>query len=136
MNWYKKASRSIQEHIHDVVHADLTKPIFVTEKLEIIDGAHRTCKAYILKKNIKGIILTQKEINRALLPENSDYVGQIYRDDDKNEYSVTDLIDLYGSKKTLTFNPKTILKQSENVWGKEINIYEIIEEARKIIDKK
>lgn len=131
MNWYKKASRTFSEHVRDVINADLNSPIFITENFEIIDGAHRTCKAYLLGKKIDAIILTQEEINKALLPKDSDYVGQIYRDDDKNEYSVTKLIELYSDKKTIPFNPKIILKQSKNVWGKKVNIFEIMEEAKK-----
>lgn len=133
MNWYKKASRTIEQHIEDVVNADLDSPIFITEKYEIIDGAHRTCKAYILGQKIEAIILTQKDIEQALLPEDSNYVGQIYRDDDKNEYSITKLLELYGNKKPVIMKPKDILKQSEDVWGKEINIYDIIKKAQGII---
>lgn len=136
MNWYKKASRSIKEHIKDTINADLTHPIFVTENFEIIDGAHRTCKAYILGKPVEAIILNNKEINSALLPKDSDYVGQIYRDDDKNEHSITKLIKLYGNRKLVVMKPKDILKKSEDVWGKEINIYDIIKEAKKILRPK
>ena len=131
MNWYKKASRSIQQHIDDVVNADLHSPIFITEKYEIIDGAHRTCKAHILGQNIEAIILSQKDIDPTLLPKDSKYVGQIYRDDQKNEYAVTELLKLYEDRKTKTINPEIILKQSADVWGKEIDIYEIIEQAKK-----
>ena len=136
MNWYKLASRTIKEHIHDVAHADLGSPIFITEKHEIIDGAHRSCKASILGLNVQAIILTEDEINKAYLPEDSDYVGQIYRDDDKNEYSVTKLIELYGNKKPITMDPDEILKNSESVWGKEIDIYAIMDEARKKLKPK
>jgi len=132
-NWYKKASRSFEEHIKDVVKADLSSPIFMKKDGEIIDGAHRTCKAFILGRKIRAVILSQKELNRALLPKDSDYVGQIYRDDSKNEYSVTKLIDLYGSgkKNTVIANPEAVLKRSKDVWGKEVDIYAIIEEAKK-----
>ena len=130
MNWYKLASRTIKEHINDTVNADLSSPIFVTEDYEIIDGAHRTAKAYILNKKIKAIILTQEEINPAFLPEDSDYVGQIYRDDDKNEYSITKLIELYGKRRPVVVDPKAVLKRSKDVWGKEIDIFDIIEEAK------
>lgn len=134
MNWYKLASRTIKEHIHDVVHADLDSPIFITEKHEIIDGAHRSCKAHILGKKVQAIILTKDEINKAHLPEDSDYVGQIYRDDDKEEYSVTKLIELYGKRKPVTMDPKEILKNSENVWGKEMDIYAIMDEAKRSLN--
>ena len=133
MNWYKIASRTIQEHIRDVVNADLTSPIFITEKHEIIDGAHRTAKAYILDETIEAIILTKNEIEKTRLPNDSKYVGQIYRDDDKNEHSVTKLIELYKDKKPIAVNPKDILKQSKDVWGKEVNIFDIIRQAKKII---
>jgi hypothetical protein len=136
MNWYKKASRTISEHIKDTINADLSHPIFITEDLEIIDGAHRTCKAYILGKPVEAIILNKDEIHNALLPKDSDYVGQIYRDDDKNEHSITKLIELYGNKKPIVMKPKDILKKSEDVWGKEINIYDIIKEAKKILRPK
>ncbi len=131
MNWYKKASRTFSEHVRDTINADLNTPIFITENYEIVDGAHRTAKAFLLKKKINAIILTKDEINKAYLPEDSDYVGQIYRDEDKNEYSVTKLIELYGKRKTIALNPKIILKQSKNVWGKKVNIYEVMEEAQK-----
>jgi len=131
MNWYKKASRSIKEHIRDTIKADLDSPLFVTENYEIIDGAHRSAKASILGKPVEVIILTQDDLNKALLPEDSDYVGQIYRDDDKNEYSVTKLIELYGKRPTKTADPKMIIKNSEDVWGSKVDIYEIIEEAKK-----
>ncbi len=131
MNWYKKASRSREEHIEDVIKADLNSPIFITETYEIIDGAHRSAKAAILNQNVEAIILTQDDLNKTLLPEDSDYVGQIYRDDDKNEYSVTKLIELYGDRETFTADPKKILENSENVWGSKIDIYDIIGEAKK-----
>ncbi len=133
MNWYKKAARTIEQHVEDVVNADLDSPIFITEDNEIMDGAHRTCKAYILGQKIEAIALSQKDINKALLPKDSNYVGQIYRDDDKNEYSITKLLELYGDRKPILMNPKDILKQSEDVWGKEINIYDIIKKAQGII---
>jgi hypothetical protein len=133
MNWYKIASRTIKEHIRDVVNADLTSPIFITEKYEIIDGAHRTAKAYILNEPIEAIILTKEEIEKARLPNDSKYIGQIYRDDDKNEHSVTKLIELYEDKKTIKMNTEDILKRSEDVWGKEVNIFDIIKQAKKII---
>ena len=135
MNWYKKASRSIAEHIRDTIKAPIDIPIFITEGYEIIDGAHRTAKAYILNKTIKSIILSQKDLDQTLLAKDSDYVGQIYRDDDKNEYSVTALIELYGKRKPIIMNPSVILKNSEDVWGKKVDIYEIMEEASKIMEK-
>jgi hypothetical protein len=88
-----------------------------------------------LGKKIDAIILSQEEVNKALLAENSDYVGQIYRDDDKNEYSVTKLIELYGKRRTIEFNPKIILKQSKNVWGKKVDIFEVMDDAKRIIEK-
>jgi len=131
MNWYKRASRTFNEHVRDTVNADLSSPILITEKYEIVDGAHRTAKSFLLGKKINAIILSNEEINKAYLPENSDYVGQIYRDDDGNEYSVTKLIELYGKRKTVLFDPKIILKQSKNVWGKKMDIYEVMNEAKK-----
>jgi len=131
MNWYKIASRTVKEHIRDVIKADLDSPLFVTETYEIIDGAHRSAKASILGKNVEIIILTQDDLNKALLPEDSDYVGQIYRDDDKNEYSITKLIELYGNRPTETADPNMILDNSENVWGSKVDIYDIMEEAKK-----
>ena len=38
MNWYKKASRTIEEHIRDTVKAPIDIPIFVRDTYEIIDG--------------------------------------------------------------------------------------------------
>ena len=134
MNWYKKASRTIEEHIRDTVKAPIDIPIFVRDTYEIIDGAHRTAKAYILNKTIKGIILSQDDLNKALLTTNSPYVGQIYRDDDKNEYAVTTLIELYGKRKPIILNPRIVLENSPDVWGKKIDIYEIMEEAEKVIN--
>ena len=131
-NWYKTAARSVEQHIKDTINADLDSPIFITEKHEIIDGAHRTAKAYIYSKKVDAIILSQDEINEALLPEKNDYVGQIYRDEDKNEYSVTKLIELYGDRPTETFDPEVILKQSKDVWGK-VSIEDIIRQVKKLL---
>lgn len=131
MNWYKQAKRTFQEHIEDVISADLNSPIFITEDYEIIDGAHRTSKAFILNRTIDAIILSQKDLDKALLSPNSNYVGQIYRDDDGDEYSITKLLDLYGKRKTLTVEPKEILKQSKDVWGKSMDVYEVIDKAKK-----
>lgn len=136
MNWYKKASRTFSEHVRDVINADLNSPIFVTENLEIIDGAHRTCKAFLLNEKIDAIILSNKEINKAYLPENSDYIGQIYRDDNKKEYSVTKLIELYGKRKASQLKPETILKHSKNVWGSQVDVFEVMKEAKKKMEEK
>ena len=64
------------------------------------------------------------------MPEDSDYVGQIYRDDDKNEYSVNKLTELYGKRKPIFLSPKLILKSSKDVWGSEVDVNEIIEKAK------
>jgi len=134
-NWYKKASRTIKEHVRDVVDADMDSPIFITEKYEIIDGAHRTCKAFLTGQTVEAIILSQNDINKALLPDDSKYVGQIYRDDQKDEYSVTKLLELYGNKKTVTMQPEIIIKQSQDVWGKKVDIYEIMAMAKKRMEQ-
>jgi hypothetical protein len=135
MNWYKIASRSIEQHIHDVIHADLNSPILITQNYSIIDGAHRTAKAYILGKKVNAIILSPEEIEKTKLHEGSKYQGQIYRDDDKNEHAVTELIELYSKREPIVMDPITILNESEDVWGK-VKIADIVEMTIERLKKK
>jgi len=40
-------SRSIAEHARDIYEADLSYPIILSPKGDVLDGMHRICKAYL-----------------------------------------------------------------------------------------
>lgn len=62
INIYKRLTsdsvrlREFVFHMKAVMDADLTKPIILDEDGELIDGAHRICKAlYLKRKTIKAV---------------------------------------------------------------------------------
>ena len=124
-----KYEKQIQTHIDGVNNADISDPVFVTEQMEIVDGAHRTAKAFIEKKMIPYIMLSQEELNKTILDKDENYIGQVYVDDSDIEYSVKKIMKLYKNRKPKMIDPKDIIENSPKAWG-NMGIEDILEKMK------
>jgi len=124
MNWYSR------HHIEDIKKADLRYPIFVTEEYDIVDGAHRTAKAYLQGKPIEAIVLTPEELDVAIIDPERNYRGQVYVDEKDNVYAVTEIQKKFSGKPTVKLDPEKLLERNKDCWGDE-KIMDIIAEMEK-----
>ena len=136
-NWYKKAdrtNRTIERHVQDVLNADLSYPIFITENQQIVDGVHRTIKAKLIGQPVSVITLSQEELNQARLNPQNNYTGQVYAPsfDSQEAYSVKKLIELYGNKPSSTLDPTSLLEKNQDAWG-PVSMDEVIKLAQQKI---
>ena len=142
MNWYRIAklqtknyNKSIQEHVKGVLEANLSCPIFVTEDHYIIDGMHRALKAIVKNKPIEAIVLTQDQMNEAVLQPNENYSGQVYMTDlsgQAEKYAVNKIIELYQSNPSTSLDPQQLLRQNIDGWS-NVNPLEVLEGVLKVL---
>ena len=116
----------IQSHINDIMQAELSIPIFITDNGVIIDGAHRTAKAYLYREMVKGIMVSEEELQSTLLAEDDEYEGQVYGDDLGSYYAINKLSSICNSKQYGEFEPVRLLVNNENIWG-DIKIIEVVD---------
>jgi len=68
--------RSVAEHARDIYEADLSYPIILSPKGDVLDGMHRICKAFLLgMEEIDAVQLTEMPAPRGRLLPNGEEAG-------------------------------------------------------------